>query len=323
MNRQCETKAFSYDLVKGRGRLAAIFHPYPSITSSDESGFGKPIYVEALEGDEPYPFLRRSDLLGRNWWDLRYLSAEDDTVIAPTIIGREFAEAKLGFSHDESPVIRHLLRYPISARIEVRDPFREMKRLLLKDEGEINACVQALGLSDLSLGVTGSLLIDEDLSVKGRDLDLVVSADHETLWQIARLVRTRFLNTTYKHVWPLRAVLEGGLEVDLFFTPASDTVSITKSFRAGGAHLEHFSGIVTDDDFTIYAPTILRCSDFACVVLGTAVRGEYTVGDRIAGAGVPGRIRVKDTWVNAFLVEDSVSHLDDAPRSRVRAATGE
>ncbi len=309
---------FSYDLIYACGRHAAIFRPYPMLGMGLDWELGKPIYVEALKQDEPYPFKRRDDIFGKNWWDLRYLVSHGVQIIAPTIIGRDFAIKMLDLRCDKSLILRHLVQYPSSLRETMFCPY---SGLLEQKKNEafmrnFNTCVEALGLEDVSIGLTGSLLIDPELKKSGRDMDLVIQADSDSMQKIANEVRSKYLNITYKHVWPLRAVLVDGNEIDLFFVPPNNLSTIIQSFRQNGCDIEEFSGIVLGDKNSIYAPTILECDSFICLIMGTAARGEFRRGDRISGRGIAGEINFKDSIVKAYLIEDAVTQLVDIPRTR-------
>jgi hypothetical protein len=311
--------AFSFDLISAEERQALIFRPYPSLCSESELGFGKPIYVEIRECDEPFPFPIRSGLRDRSWWDLRYIETGNRRSIAPTILGRNLAAELLGLTVCESLVERHLLAYPVATRTASFDPLQAL--VGLGETGDfkhrLRACVSALGLEGMALGITGSLLADRALGLSNRDLDLVVCGEHSRILDVARRIRRFFLNTHYQHQWPLKAVLGPGLEVDLFFAPLPEVVEIARSFQCTDADLRTFSGIVADAGFNVYAPTVVRCDAFVCVLLGTAARGQYQAGDKIVGRGIYGTVLWRGELCAAYLIEDPVIQLTDVPRLRV------
>ena len=309
---------FTFDLVSTGKRVAAIFRPYPSLLDERERMFGKPIYVEVAEGDELYPFPRRFGLLGRTWWDLRYVVQEDKRMIAPTILTRDFAVQALGLSVDDSLIGRHLIEFSTKARLVSLNPFTRIKRLRKEVEflNILDTCIKALGLHDMKIGITGSLLIDQKVGPRDRDVDLVVEGAQDRLRQVANLVRLSFLNKKYNHVWPLKAVINNHVEVDLFFPPPRDLIEVTRSFKPSGLEPEPFTGTVINDCFSLYAPTVLRCEEFVCIVLGTAVRGQYQSGDFVSGCGLLGSVTFEGEQIRAYLVEDAITHLEDAPRVR-------
>jgi hypothetical protein len=309
--------SFSYVLCHINKRDLLLFLPYPEIKKSKKYLWGKPIYLEAKDYDEPYPFPKRVGLLDKIWWDLRYLQSNEKKIICPTIISRDFCAKVLGLRYCDNLLTRHLCKVERKTVIASFDPYVGFAKL--QSNTQISTSIEKtkneLLISNANIGITGSLLIDPTLFKLGRDIDIVISSNQNEVENISQRILMNYLNKSYPNIWPLKAVINDSTEVDIFFVPPKSVFNLIKKIKMTGNLSEiSFNDIVLDDSLSFYAPTIIEGQKYFYLIFGTAIRGEFRNGRRIEGCGF-----ISDDKINSksiILIEDPVVQLKNSPSLR-------
>ncbi|GAP21609.1 hypothetical protein [Leptolinea tardivitalis] len=317
MVKQFEINPFSYILCHFQKRYCLFFSPYPKMLDNKMFFWGKPLYLELLSEDDFYPFPRRINLLDKTWWDLRYIYSNNQKIICPTILSRDYCLKILKLPEENHFLRRHLCKINWKYVHNIFDPYDGFKKLLTNESFSQTMRIihDELRLNTEKIGITGSLLIDPRIYSPMTDIDLVIDTSLENTKRIASLITDKFLNIKYRNTWPLKAILRKNIEVDLFFPPSKEMFNFLDSIEFENETIVvSFEDIVINDDFSFFAPTIIEGAKYHFIILGTAARGEIHKGEGIKGYGFYCSSSLCKKKV--IIIDDPVIQLEKIPSLR-------